>query len=74
MAGGPWGKYRILFLFATNGRPYLRQIQTKSGIWFLDARLPTNHARALEGWYTSTGLTALLGQDIPACRGPPPAP
>ncbi len=28
--GGPWDGYRIPFLFATNGRPYLRQMQTKS--------------------------------------------
>jgi type I restriction enzyme R subunit len=29
--GGPWGEYRIPFLFATNGRPFLRQLATKSG-------------------------------------------
>ncbi|HYI12068.1 MAG TPA: type I restriction-modification system endonuclease [Thermoanaerobaculia bacterium] len=54
--GGPWGEYRIPFLFSTNGRPYLRQIETRSGIWFLDARRPTNHGRALEAWYTPEGL------------------
>src|SRR5690606_22456639 len=35
-AGAPWGQYKIPFLFATNGRPFLRQLRTKSGIWFFD--------------------------------------
>jgi type I restriction enzyme R subunit len=64
VAGGPWGKYRVPFLFATNGRAYLKQIETKSGIWFLDARRKENHARPLEGWPTPEGLRAQLGQDI----------
>ena len=24
--GGPWGTFQVPFLFATNGRPYLRQL------------------------------------------------
>lgn len=64
LAGGPWGDYRVPFLFATNGRPYLKQIETKSGIWFLDGRRKQNHARPLEGWPTPEGLKALLAQDI----------
>ncbi len=63
LPGGPWGDYKIPFLFATNGRSFLRQIETKSGIWFLDARRPTNHPNALRGWYTPDGLKALLKQD-----------
>jgi type I restriction enzyme R subunit len=63
-AGGPWGQYKVPFLFATNGRAYLKQLETKSGIWFLDARRSENHARALEGWPTPEGLKAQLGQDI----------
>ena len=62
--GGPWGQYKVPFLFATNGRPYLKQLETKSGIWFLDGRRSDNHARALEGWPTPEGLKAQLGQDI----------
>lgn len=62
--GGPWGEYKVPFLFATNGRPFLRQLATKSGIWFMDARRPQNHARALEGWYTPDGLLDLLEQDV----------
>lgn len=61
--GSPWGAYKIPFLFATNGRPYLRQLQDKSGIHFLDARKPTNLSRALESWYTPEGLVDLLRQD-----------
>lgn len=62
--GGPWGDYKVPFLFATNGRPFLRQLLTKSGIWFLDARRAVNLSRPLEGWYTPDGLVALLRQDI----------
>jgi type I restriction enzyme R subunit len=65
---GPWGKYRIPFLFATNGRPYLKQIKTKSGIWFLDGRSPSNNARPLETWYTPRGLGDLLKQDLAAAE------
>lgn len=61
--GGPWDTYRIPFMLATNGRPYLRQLQEKSGIWFLDGRRPTNHARAVNGWYTPAGLSDLLALD-----------
>lgn len=63
LPGGPWGKYQVPFLFATNGRPYLRQLELKSGIHFLDARRPTNHPRALAGWYSPEGLRELLQQD-----------
>lgn len=62
--GGPWGKLKVPYLFATNGRPYLRQLQTKSGIWFLDARRSANHPVALESWYTPDGLLDVLRQNI----------
>jgi type I restriction enzyme R subunit len=62
--GGPWNEYRVPFLFATNGRAYLKQLETKSGTWFLDGRRKVNHPRALEGWPTPEGLKAQLGQDI----------
>ncbi len=61
--GGPWGEFHVPFLFATNGRPFLRQLETKSGIWFLDARRSTNHPRALTGWYAAQELTAILARD-----------
>lgn len=60
---GPWGNYQVPFLFATNGRPYLEQLKHMSGIWFLDARKPTNHPRPLQAWYSPQGLRDLLKQD-----------
>ena len=60
---GPWGEFHIPFVFSTNGRPYLQQIATKSGIWFCDVRRATNLSRALDGWYTPEGLVALLKKD-----------
>ena len=40
LPGGPWGEspneYRVPFVFATNGRDFLPQLETKSGIWFCD--------------------------------------
>ncbi|MCD0462032.1 DEAD/DEAH box helicase family protein, partial [Roseiconus lacunae] len=62
--GGPWGKCKIPFLFSSNGRGYLKQLRTKSGVWFLDARRPTNLPRPLVSWYTPQGLKQLLSQDI----------
>lgn len=62
-AGGPWGNYKVPFLFSSNGRPYLKQLEEKSGIWFVDVRKPTNHPRPLQAWYTAEGLCALLDQD-----------
>lgn len=69
--GGPWRAdaegqqppFRVPLLFSANGRGYLKQIETQSGIWFRDARDPTYLRRALTDWYTPDGLLALLGQD-----------
>jgi type I restriction enzyme R subunit len=62
-AGGPWGDFKVPFLFATNGRPYLKQIETESGIWFRDARAKTNLSRALTDWYEPEALKAELDID-----------
>ena len=62
-AGGPWGEYKVPFLFSTNSRLYLKQLEQKSGIWFFDGRRPTNHPRPLHAWYTPQGVTELLQQD-----------
>ncbi|MEE8523793.1 MAG: DEAD/DEAH box helicase family protein [Thermoanaerobaculia bacterium] len=64
--GGPWQDFRVPFLFATNGRPFLRQLQVESGIWFHDARRATNHPRALQAWYSPEGLADLLRIDAEA--------
>lgn len=66
--GSPWGEFPVPFVFASNGRPYLKQIETKSGIWFGDLRRPTNLARALEGWYSPQGLKEALKQDVDAAH------
>jgi len=47
--GGPWDKQRIPFVFSTNGRPYLRQLATLSGVWFCDLRRPDNLAHVMDG-------------------------
>lgn len=50
---GKWGingEYKVPFAFATNGRPYLKQLETKSGIWFIDFTKPTEAPKALQGW------------------------
>lgn len=71
-AGGPWpdssGEYLVPFVFAANGRPYLKQLETESGIWFRDTRRPTNHRRALVDWYTPEGLMAMLEVDAAAAH------
>jgi type I restriction enzyme, R subunit len=78
--GGPWlfesgatdqPPFRVSFLFATNGRPYLKQVETQSGIWFRDARNPKNLRRALTDWPTPEGLTAQLDFDREAAQNPP---
>lgn len=61
--GSPWGAYKIPFVFAANGHPFIRQFITKSGIWFLDVRRPQNHPTALDGWYTPQGLLERLKQN-----------
>ncbi len=63
---GTWGNYKAPFTFATNGRPYLEQYDTKSGIWFLDLRQPFNAPKALKGWMSPTGMLELLEKDIDA--------
>jgi type I restriction enzyme R subunit len=66
--GAPWGDYRAPFVFSTNGRPYLRQLQTLSGIWRRDVRKATNPATALAGWPTPHGLLERLEVDKDAAE------
>src|ERR1700721_631043 len=50
----PWfnglDPFRVPFLFVTNGRPYVKQLATKSGILFWDARPTGAEPRALPEW------------------------
>ena len=62
--GGPWDEFQIPFVFSTNGNPYHRQLIDESGIWFRDVRIPTDHPKALTGWYTPEGLVDLWKQDV----------
>ena len=59
-----WGIYKVPFVFATNGRKYLKQIETKSGIWYLDLRNGANAPKALQGWISPQGLMEQLEKDI----------
>jgi type I restriction enzyme R subunit len=57
-------EYRVPFVFATNGREFLEQLRTKSGIWFCDLRDPQNLRRPLKNWYSPEDLRDTLAQDL----------
>ena len=57
------GKFKVPFIFATNGRVYLRQLATQSGIWFQDLRREYNFPKALQGFISPEGMNYLLAYD-----------
>lgn len=63
----PWidglDQFRIPFMFVTNGRPYVKQLATKSGTWFWDARTKAP-PRALAEWFSPRDLIERLEQDV----------
>lgn len=59
-----WDDYQVPFLFASNGRAFLEQLRTKSGIWFLDARKSTNQSYPIRNWFSPSDLEEKLSQDI----------
>ena len=59
-----YGDYLVPFLFATNGRDYIKQYENMSGIWFRDARNDFNAPHALSGWPSPEGLAQDLEKDI----------
>ncbi len=63
-----WNGYKVPFVFATNGRKYLKQNELKSGIWFLDLRDGANTPKALQGWFSPDGLMEMLDKDIAAAN------
>lgn len=67
-ARGPWGEFKAPFAFSTNGRPYLKQLETASGIWRRDLRRPTNAASALMAWPSPSGLLERLQADQDAAE------
>jgi Type I site-specific restriction-modification system, R (restriction) subunit and related helicases len=60
---GNWSQYKVPFVFATNGRKYLKQLETKSGIWFLDVRKQSNISKTLQGWMSPDGIMELLSKN-----------
>lgn len=66
LAGGPWidglDQFRVPFMFMTNGRPYVKQLATKSGTWFWDARTKAP-PQALAEWFSPRGLIECLEQE-----------
>jgi type I restriction enzyme R subunit len=67
--GAPWvdsanAEFHVPFVFSANGRPYLKQVETESGIWFRDTRKPSNHRRPLMNWPTPDGLLGMLEIDV----------
>ena len=61
--------YKVPFTFATNGRAYCQQLETKSGIWFLDLRELSNTPKALHGWISPMGIVELLERNISTGNG-----
>lgn len=59
-----WDEYQVPFLFASNGRAFLEQLRTKSGIWFLDARKSSNQPYPIRNWFSPSDLEEKLSQDI----------
>ncbi len=55
--------YKVPFMFSTNGKPYLEQIKTASGIWFWDGRNQKNIARPLTNWFSPRDLVEKLNYD-----------
>lgn len=62
-----FGEYYVPFLYATNGRPYLKQLEIMSGIWELDVR-NGEAPKALPGWKSPKGLMEELRKDIEAAN------
>ncbi|OYS46186.1 type I restriction-modification system endonuclease [Limosilactobacillus reuteri] len=63
-----YDKHHVPFIFTSNGRPYMKQFEEKSGIWFWDARNVNHHPRALENWMGPQDLKEKLRQETEAKR------
>lgn len=55
--------YKVPFVYCTNGRPFSRQCETKSGIWYRDVRKPTNRSKPLPIWHQPDELLHKLEAD-----------
>lgn len=59
-----WNDYKVPFLFASNGRKYIKEIEEKSGVHFLDCRDSRNNTKVLQGWYSPEKLDAMLEENV----------
>ncbi|MFP6801362.1 MAG: type I restriction-modification system endonuclease, partial [Pseudomonas sp.] len=57
---GQGGHFLVPFVFACNGRPFIKQLAELSGTWFRDLRSPANTRRALQDFHTPGDLENLL--------------
>ncbi|WP_216824984.1 type I restriction-modification system endonuclease [Agarilytica rhodophyticola] len=57
-----YAEFKVPLTFATNGRPYLKQLEHESGIWCLDVRDSSNRRKALKGWYSPQEIKTYLRQ------------
>ncbi|MEK7256422.1 MAG: type I restriction-modification system endonuclease [Bacteroidota bacterium] len=61
---GKWRHYKAPFLFATNGSGYHYMMENRSGTWFLDCRVATNHPKPLHNWFSPQDLKRLFAKDL----------
>ncbi len=61
---GTWNGFRVPFIFATNGRDFIPQFETASGICFQDLRKSNNAPKVLRGWISPDGILKLLNENI----------
>ena len=52
--------YKVPFIFATNGRQYLEQYKTASGIWYWDGQHQNNIPKPLPAWFSPRDLKEKL--------------
>lgn len=57
-------EYKAPFAFATNGRPYIKQLETMSGIWCANLQNKFSAPKALNGFMSPEGILNLIDSDI----------
>ncbi len=61
---GEWSNTKVPFIFAANGRPYLKNAATMSGIWYLDMRQSDNMPTHIAEWFSPQDLLDKLKNNI----------
>lgn len=59
-----WNDYKVPFLFAANGRKYIKEIKDKSGVHFFDCRNSKNNTKVLQGFYSPEKLEDMLNENL----------